>query len=89
MARIGVEETDGPRGDAAGYHSPMKTHLAFVVAALVAGCPPSEKKEPAKQEGCARVGQNCEVSPGKLGTCVAKEGCTESQPSCFTCQSQH
>jgi hypothetical protein len=68
----------------------MKTLLLFVAAIFVAGCPPSEKKnDPAKQEGCTRVGQNCEFSPGKLGTCVAKDGCTEASPSCFSCQSQH
>jgi hypothetical protein len=56
---------------------------------LLAGCPPDDKKgpPPAKTEACARVGQNCEVSPGKLGTCVQRDDCTG--PSCFVCQSQH
>ena len=67
----------------------MKASFTFLVAVLVAGCPPSEKKAPTKQEGCTRVGQNCEFSPGKLGTCVAKDGCAEAAPACFTCQSQH
>ena len=58
--------------------------LAFGV--LVAGCPPAEKN---KAEACTRVGQQCEFSPGKLGTCVTKDGCTDPPPACFTCQSQH
>lgn len=63
----------------------------LAAAALLIGCPPAEKKEgaPAKQGDCVRVGQSCEVSPGKLGTCVQKDGCVEAQPSCFVCQSQH
>jgi hypothetical protein len=69
----------------------VKLAAPVVLAALVVGCPPADKKDPTptKTEGCTRVGQNCEVSPGKLGTCVTKEGCTEAQPSCFVCQSQH
>jgi len=65
--------------------------LAAALSAFVLGCPPADKREPAPapREGCARIGQSCEVSPGKLGTCVTKDGCTEAQPSCFVCQSQH
>jgi len=65
---------------------------AFVIPCfvLLVGCPPAEKKAPASSaEPCARVGQSCEFSPGKLGTCVQREGCAEANPSCFTCQSQH
>ena len=36
---------------------------------------------------CAAVGQRCEVSPGKLGTCVLIDGCR--QGNCYVCQSQH
>ena len=36
---------------------------------------------------CAEVGQRCEVSPGKLGSCVLIDGCR--QGSCYVCQSQH
>jgi hypothetical protein len=60
-------------------------------AILITGCPPADKREPApsKPEACTKIGQSCEFSPGKLGTCVTKDGCTEAQPSCFVCQSQH
>lgn len=74
--------------------------ISFVLG--LAGCPPSSSSaspdatttattttEPAKANGvCARVGQTCEVSPGKLGTCVQKDDCPGAGP-CFVCQSQH
>ena len=36
---------------------------------------------------CARFGDRCEYSPGKLGTCIQREGCTGA--GCLFCQSQH
>lgn len=36
---------------------------------------------------CVRFGDRCELSPGKLGACVEKTGCTG--PGCLVCQSQH
>jgi len=35
---------------------------------------------------CTRIGQTCEYSPNKLGSCVQKDNCTED---CLVCQSQH
>jgi hypothetical protein len=58
------------------------------------GCPPAEQKasgdasSSAAPSVCTKVGQSCEVSPGKLGTCVQKDDCKEAAP-CFVCQSQH
>lgn len=62
--------------------------LAGAVVALL-GCPPDDKKAPAPTPSgaCAKVGQSCEYSPGKLGTCVQKDDCTSG--NCFVCQSQH
>jgi hypothetical protein len=40
-----------------------------------------------KAPRCAKFGERCQHSPGKLGTCVHREGCTEGQ--CLFCQSQH
>ncbi|WP_394827721.1 hypothetical protein [Pendulispora albinea] len=77
---------------------PLRPVFALTVAATLAiaatlavACSPREKHEPApsKPEPCARIGQNCEVAPGKLGTCVLKEMCTDPPPACFVCQSQH
>lgn len=73
----------------------LGTLAASFLALLVTACPPADKKDPAPSkassasEPCTKFGQTCEVSPGKLGTCVTKDGCTEAQPSCFVCQSQH
>ena len=67
----------------------MRTVLALL-AVLAVGCPPAEKeKKETPSAACAKVGQSCEFSPGKLGTCVQKDGCTEQGPACFVCQSQH
>jgi hypothetical protein len=36
---------------------------------------------------CTKFGDSCEVSPGKLGTCIQREQCTGEH--CLFCQSQH
>jgi len=61
----------------------------LLLGAALLGCPPDDKKSPAPTASgaCAKVGQSCEYSPGKLGTCVQKDDCTTA--SCFVCQSQH
>ena len=59
------------------------------LAIALCGCPPSEKSERKEPGPCARFGQTCEISPGKLGTCVLKDGCSEPTAACFVCQSQH
>jgi hypothetical protein len=74
-------------------------HLALLAGAialvspLVTGCPPpkndKEKSSPAQlSTPCSKVGQSCELSPGKLGTCVQKDDCKDPA-GCFDCQSQH
>ncbi len=64
---------------------------AFVLAILLLGCPPADRDKGGKSSpaACAKVGDTCEFSPGKLGTCVAKDGCTSEGASCLVCQSQH
>jgi hypothetical protein len=59
---------------------------ALVLAAVLAGCP-NEKGQATPAEPCSRVGQRCEVEPGKLGSCVRRDDC--SGDACFQCQSQH
>jgi hypothetical protein len=61
---------------------------------LLSACPPADQKARPDSgssgvQACAHVGQTCEVSPGKLGTCVVKDGCNEQTTTCFVCQSQH
>jgi hypothetical protein len=64
--------------------------LAVPLALLLAGCPPSAKRDaPDAAAGtCTKFGQTCEVSPGKLGTCVSQDNCSPAG-ACFVCQSQH
>jgi hypothetical protein len=62
--------------------------LGLFALLVGSGCP--EKVTPDSTEApaaCATVGQRCEVSPGKLGSCVKRDNCT--QGDCFVCQSQH
>ena len=62
--------------------------IAFVL--LLVGCPPAQKHDAtdAAAGACGKVGQTCEVAPGKLGTCVAQDDCPVPG-ACFVCQSQH
>lgn len=65
----------------------MRSLLGLGLVLLLAGCP---SRAPSKGSGlpaCTKFGDNCEFSPGKLGSCVVRDGCTEG--NCFTCQSQH
>lgn len=72
--------------------------LVFLAALALAlfGCPPASDKAAsdggspaalAKPLGCAKVGDSCEFAPGKLGSCVHVDDCT-NEP-CLVCQSQH
>ena len=62
--------------------------LALAIALTLFGCPSKDEKRatPSAPTKCEKVGQSCEFSPGKLGTCVQKDDCTEN---CLVCQSQH
>ena len=67
----------------------------LVLAACLAGCPPTEQKASPSDASpssstrpCSKVGQNCEVAAGKLGTCVQKDECSDPA-GCFVCQPQH
>jgi hypothetical protein len=60
--------------------------IVFCASALIVGCPPSDKTrltEPAAT--CAKAGDTCTFSPGKLGVCVQP---VESSAS-LVCQSLH
>lgn len=59
---------------------------AVVLGALHGGCPQSDAEPPAPK-ACTSLGQRCQLSPGKLGSCVIVDDCQEE--SCFVCQSQH
>jgi hypothetical protein len=58
------------------------------VAISLLGCPEQTQSDqlPANAP-CREIGQRCEFSPGKLGSCVMVDGCRSGD--CFVCQSQH
>jgi hypothetical protein len=58
----------------------------IAISMLLFGCPPKAEQK-ATPVGCQKVGDSCEFSPGKLGTCVARDDCHDA--NCFVCQSQH
>jgi hypothetical protein len=61
--------------------------LAALLLLAGSGCPERNPAPPAAQAPCTQFGQRCEVSPGKLGTCVKRDDCAGD--GCYTCQSQH
>jgi hypothetical protein len=69
--------------------------LAPLLALLLVACPPSTSSSGSSKgttkenaaEPCKKVGDTCEYSPGKLGSCVLQDSCTAAY--CFVCQSQH
>ena len=63
--------------------------LALVVTcSCMLACEKKTTSEaPAKFAPCTEVGQRCEFSPGKLGSCVQRDDCQGKD--CFVCQSQH
>jgi hypothetical protein len=62
--------------------------VAGTLMLVVSACPERSSTSPEDpKEPCNQVGQRCEVSPGKLGSCVLVDNCRG--PSCFVCQSQH
>jgi|GEM_PF-945420 len=66
-----------------------RSHLGstLLVLLFLAGCERTTSDAPAKLRPCTELGQTCEFSPGKLGSCVVVDGC--KRENCFVCQSQH
>ena len=60
-----------------------------VLVALLANsaCPGSSPGPAEGSAPCSSVGQRCQVSPGKLGSCVLIDNC--GRDNCYVCQSQH
>ncbi len=61
---------------------------ALLLSVMLLGCPTATKTT-TEAGACAKVGESCELSPGKLGTCVQNDDTCPSSAPCFTCQSQH
>lgn len=68
--------------------------IAWVVRTLPGGkvpsgyldAPPARPAKPTPRP-CARAGDRCEHSPGKLGSCTERPDCAGA--GCLFCQSQH
>ena len=58
--------------------------VAFTAAAAITGCPASATKSAEPPATCAKTGDICTFSPGKLGLCVES-----SDGTALLCQSQH
>jgi len=65
----------------------MRSLLGLTFALLLCGCPSRAHERGSGLPPCSKFGDQCEFSPGKLGSCVVRDGCTGG--NCFTCQSQH
>jgi len=64
--------------------------VLILILATVAGCPArSHEQGKSSLPPCSKFGAQCEFSPGKLGSCVVRDGCTAAGNDCFVCQSQH
>ncbi|MEI9938794.1 MAG: hypothetical protein WDO69_16365 [Pseudomonadota bacterium] len=62
----------------------------ILVLLSVTGCPGGTHDQAhASLPACTKFGDSCEFLPGKLGSCVVRDGCTGTGSECFTCQSQH
>ncbi|MEI9948689.1 MAG: hypothetical protein WDO74_06825 [Pseudomonadota bacterium] len=62
----------------------------ILLLVTVTGCPArTHDQGHSSLPACSKFGDSCEYLPGKLGSCVVRDGCTGSGSECFTCQSQH
>lgn len=59
----------------------------LLLVLVLCACPRKQAPERFEPKPCEHFGQTCEVSPGKLGSCVERTDC--SGPNCLICQSQH
>ncbi len=74
------------------YARATKSAAGLAVTVWLVACtpvsPPSEGSQEKPASVCAKEGQNCEYSPGKIGLCTASvEGCEGG--ACLTCMSLH
>lgn len=68
----------------------MRVPALILLVMTVAGCPERNHEQGRSSlPPCRKFGDSCEFAPGKLGSCVMRDGCTSGGGECFTCQSQH
>jgi hypothetical protein len=61
--------------------------LLAAATLLLLGCPAKGGKQERPAKTCSAFGASCEFAPGKLGTCVIRDNCSDT--NCYVCQSQH
>ena len=71
----------------------MTRALIAAMALVLAGCPTSDGGSAGSRQrpvaACAKAGDNCEVTPGKIGLCTQKsDDCTQGA-ACLTCMPLH
>lgn len=64
----------------------MQSVSIVLMVVCLAGCPNQADTRKPAQKTCVAFGEQCEFAPGKLGTCVIRDNCSEN---CYVCQSQH
>jgi hypothetical protein len=68
----------------------MRPFLCLALILAATGCPSGSHDKPRSSlPPCTKFGDNCEFSPGKLGSCVMRDGCSAPGSECYVCQSQH
>ncbi|RYZ06814.1 MAG: hypothetical protein EOO73_14820 [Myxococcales bacterium] len=59
----------------------------LVLLTLLCACPGGSSGGQRAPAPCTKLGEQCELEPGKLGACSYRANC--DGPSCLYCQSQH
>jgi hypothetical protein len=60
--------------------------VGALLCSALAGCPGGGGKQRAPAP-CTKLGDQCQLEPGKLGACSYRANCEGAQ--CLYCQSQH
>ena len=70
---------------------PSFAAFTLVAVSMLTACPGGNHDKPhgSALPPCTKFGDNCEFSPGKLGSCVMRDGCATGGTECYVCQSQH
>jgi len=72
----------------------MKLLTLLVLVLMLGGCPERTSGAPTGSQTnpvavCAKEGQSCVYSSGKLGLCTMRDETCDGSPGCFVCVSLH
>lgn len=82
-----VTERSRAQARARSTLSQMRLFLFTALGVSLSGCPTGAGEQKGPPGRCTAFGEQCLFAPGKLGSCVQREGC--SGGNCLVCQSQH